>query len=70
MLRRTRVAIVLGAAIMIAFVPIDTLRLPPGRYRDAIVLRAVGVTLLACLYPLAEDPVPSGGRNGSVAPPS
>jgi signal transduction histidine kinase len=46
MLRRARVAILLGAAITLAFVAIDMLRIVPDRYPRAAMLRIAGAGAL------------------------
>jgi signal transduction histidine kinase len=56
MLRRTRVGILLSVCILLAFVPIDMLRVAPERYREAVALRLLGVALLFWLYPATRRP--------------
>jgi signal transduction histidine kinase len=50
MLRRARIAIILGASIMIAFIAVDAWRIAPARYPEAVAVRAVGAAFL--LLPL------------------
>jgi signal transduction histidine kinase len=54
MLRRARIGVPLGIAVLLAFVPVDALRLPAERYAEAVWLRTLGCALLLPLLVVAR----------------
>jgi signal transduction histidine kinase len=54
MLRRARVAIVLGASITIAFIVVDMLRIAPEKYPEAVAVRVAGALLLLFMLPATQ----------------
>jgi signal transduction histidine kinase len=56
MLRRARVAIVLGASITIAFIAVDMLRIAAERYPQAVAVRVAGALLLLFMLPATSLP--------------
>jgi signal transduction histidine kinase len=60
MLRRTRVAILLGGCIVVAFIGVDAWRIAPERYPRAVVLRSIGACLLVPM--LAATRLPNAKR--------
>ena len=47
---RTRIGIVLGVSILLAFVPVDALRVPANRFVEAAAIRLLGCALLIPLF--------------------